>query len=95
MKFLSDKKDLSVINRITKKRIGLFVNGEFKTDDPKLIEKLKPHFRCEESPKVLSSLAKFVQLRKKVAKLGINTKGMKKKDLIEVLKKKEGEKNEK
>ena len=89
MKFFSDKKDLSVINRITKRRIALFVNGEFNTDNPDVIEKLKPHFKFE-SPKVLSGLASFVKLKKEAIEKGVYKKGMKKKDLIEVLKKKEG-----
>jgi len=81
MKFFSEKKEtLSVISKVAKKRIALFVNGEFETDDPELIEKLKKHFRYE-APKVLSALAKFVKLRQEAAKLGINTKGMKKKDI--------------
>jgi len=84
MKFFSNQKDLSVIDRISKKRIVLFKNGEFETNDPKLIERLKPRFKYE-SPKVLSNIANFVQLRKKAAALGINTKGMKKKDVEKAL----------
>lgn len=88
MKFFSDsKEDLSVISKVTKKRIALFENGVFETDDPETIRRLKTKFRFE-NPKVLSNLANFVKLRKKVAELGINTKGMKKKDLLEALIKK-------
>lgn len=82
--FTSNKEDLSVIDRITKKRIALFENGEFETDNPGVIKRLKTKFRFE-SPKVLSNLAAFVKLRKEAAKLGINTKGMKKKELKKVL----------
>ncbi|HUU88314.1 MAG TPA: hypothetical protein VMX17_11240 [Candidatus Glassbacteria bacterium] len=83
MKFYSEEKELSVFNR--RKKIANFTNGEFETDNPDVIEKLKPHFRCEESPKVLSGLSAFIKLKKEATKLGINTKGMKKKDLIKAL----------
>jgi len=84
MKFFSDKKDLSVINKITKRRIALFTNGEFETDNLDVIEKLKPHFGCE-SPKIASSLANFLKLKKEAMDKGVYKKGMKKKDLEEAL----------
>jgi len=82
MKFYSDTKELSVFNR--RKKIANFTNGEFDTDNPDVIEKLKPHFRFE-SPKVISHLAAFNKLKKEAAKLGIDTKGMKKKEIEKVL----------
>ena len=85
MKFFNKNKDtLSVISKTAKKRIALFVDGEFETDDPKLIEKLKPHFRFE--GKVVSGLANFIKLKKEAIGKGVYKKGMKKKDLIKVLK---------
>ena len=84
MKFFSKDKTLSVISKITKKRIALFENGEFQTDDPKLIEKLKTKFRFE--AKVVSGLASFIKLKKEAIEKGVYKKGMKKIDLIKVLK---------
>ena len=84
MKFFSDIKDLSVINRKKKVRVAFFKNGEFETDDPDIIEKLKPHFR-HESPKVMSGLAGFLRLKEKAIEKGVYKKGMKKKDLIKAL----------
>jgi len=86
MKFYSEEKELSVFNR--RKKIADFKNGEFDTDNPDVIEKLKPHFRYE-SPKVISGLAIFLKLKKEAIKKGIYKKGMKKKDLIDALEKKE------
>ena len=91
MKFFSKDKTLAVIDKITKKRIFLFKDGEFETDDPKLIKKLKTKFRFED--KVVSGLASFIKLKKEEIKKGVYVKGMKKKDLIKILKR--GEKNEK
>ena len=86
MKFFSKNKEtLSVISKVGKKRIALFRDGEFSTNDPKLIEKLKLHFRFESS-KVVSGLAKFLKLKKEAISKGVYKEGMKKKDLIKVLK---------
>jgi len=85
MKFFSKNKDtLSVISKIAKKRIALFVNGEFETNDPEIIEKLKPHFRYE--AKVVSGLANFMKLKKEAEEKGINTFKMKKKEIEKALK---------
>ena len=84
MKFFSKDKTLSVISKIGKKRIALFENGEFETDNPKLIERLKTRFRFE--PNVTSGLASFIKLKKEAISKGVYVKGMKKKDLIEALK---------
>ena len=90
MKFFSKNKDtLSVISKVAKKRIALFVNGEFETNDLELIKKLKPHFRHEPSkmsPRVLSGLAKFMKLKKEAIEKGVYKKGMKKRDIEKVLK---------
>ena len=73
-------------------RVARFVDGKFETKNEIVIEKLKKKFRFKESPKVLTNIANFIKLRQKVAALGINTFGMKKKDLIKALK--ENEKND-
>jgi len=91
MKFFSKDKTLAVISKMTKKRIALFKDGEFETDNPKLIEKLKTKFRFED--KVVSGLASFIKLKKEAISKGVYVKGMKKIDLIKVLK--GDEKNEK
>ena len=88
MRFYSEEKELSVFNK--RKKIANFENGEFETENEDVIEKLKPHFRYE-SPKIMSGLASFIKLKKEATKLGINTKGMKKKDLIKAL---EGREND-
>ena len=96
MKFYSDRKeDFSIINRKKKVRVAFFKNGEFETDNPDVIEKLKPHFRHEESPKVMSGLAGFLKLKKEAIEKGVYKKGMKKKDIGKILNLKEGEQNEK
>jgi len=84
MKFFSKDKTLAVISKMTKKRIALFKDGEFETDNPKLIEKLKTKFRFED--KVVSGLASFIKLKKEAISKGVYVKGMKKIDLIKVLK---------
>ena len=89
MKFFSEEKELSVFHR--RKKIANFKNGEFETDNLYIIEKLKPHYRYE-SPKVMSNLANFMKLKKEAIKKGVYQKGMKKKDIEEILKK-EGELN--
>ena len=87
MKFFANtKENLSVIDKITKKRIALFENGEFKTEDPKIIKKLKIKFRFEESPKSMSGLANFLKLKTEAMNKGIYKKGMKKKDIEKALK---------
>jgi len=83
MRFYSETKELSVFNR--RKKIANFENGEFETDNPDVIEKLKPHFRCEESPKVMSGLAGFLKLKEEAIKKGVYKRGMKKKDIEKAL----------
>lgn len=86
MKFFTDNKEkLAVMDKLTKRRIALFEDGEFSTNDPKLIEKLKLHFRFE-SPKVVSGLARFLKLKEEAEEKGIDTRKMKKKDLEKALK---------
>jgi len=84
MRFYSEEKELSVFNR--RKKIANFTNGEFETENPDVIEKLKPHFRCEDSPKVLSGLAGFLKLKEKAIEKGVYKQGMKKKEIEEILK---------
>lgn len=85
MKFFSKNKDtLSVMSKITKKRIALFENGEFETEDENVIKKLKTKFRFE--GKVVSGLAKFTKLKKEAIEKGVYKKGMRKKDLEKALK---------
>ena len=79
MKFFSEEKDLSVFHR--RKKIANFENGEFETDDPYVIEKLKPHFKHKVKAKVLN----YWILKEKAEKLGIKTYKMKKKDIIKAL----------
>ena len=86
MKFFSDIKDLSVINRKKKVRVAFFKNGEFETENPDVIERLKPHFRFEESPKVISGLAGFLKLKEEAKEKGINTYKLKKHEIEEILK---------
>jgi len=95
MKFFSNhKENLSVIDKLTKKRIALFENGEFETENENVIKKLKTKFRFE-SPKVISHLAAYNQLKKEAAKLGIDTKKMKKKEIEKALEESECHKDSK
>ena len=72
--------DLVVNSKKAKRTIAQFKDGKFETDDPVLIEKLKPHFRHEEN-----RIADFNKLRKEAIGKGINTNRMKKADLIKAL----------
>jgi len=51
MLFYSKIKNLAVNSKITKKTIAQFNGEKFETEDPVLIEKLKPHFRHREKAK--------------------------------------------
>ena len=85
MKFFTDREgDLSVINRKKKVRVAFFKNGEFETDNPDVIKKLKTKFRFE--PNVMSGLAGFLKLKEKAIEKGVYKKGMKKKEIEEILK---------
>jgi len=84
MKFFSEEKELSVFHR--RKKIANFTNGIFKTDNEYVIELLKPHYKFEKSPKIMSGLAGFLKLKKEAMDKGVYKKGMKKKDLEKVLK---------
>lgn len=48
MLFFSKEKNLVVNSKKTHKIIARFKEGRFETDDPVLIEKLKPYFRHRE-----------------------------------------------
>jgi len=67
------------------KRIAKFKDGKFETNDPILIEKLKKHYRWEESPKVVSNLVNFLKLKKEAIQKGVYKKEMKKKDIEKAL----------
>ena len=75
----------TVTSKKNNKRIARFKDGKFETDNETIIKKLKPRFRYEKSPKVMSGLAGFLKLKEKAIKKGVYKKGMKKKDLIKVL----------
>ena len=86
MIFYNDRNPNSIaVSKKNRKAIARFVDGKFETKNEIIIEKLKRHFRFKESPKVLTNIANFVKLRQKAAQRGINTFGMKKKDLIKAL----------
>jgi hypothetical protein len=90
MKFFSEEKELSVFHH--RKKIANFTKGEFETDNERTIELLKPHYKYDKSPRIMSGLAAFLKLKKEAIDKGVYKKGMKKKDIIEILK--VGEKNE-
>jgi len=50
MLFYSVEKNLVVNSKKTKKIIARFKDGIFETDDPILIDKLKPYFKHRENP---------------------------------------------
>ena len=87
---------------VSQKRICTFINGEFETEDPKIIEKLEAHpdqFRTDRpwnqpiGNKVKYELLKYQELFIKAKEAGINPYKMKKGAIIEALKRKEGELN--
>ncbi|MBA7584092.1 hypothetical protein ES695_10610 [Candidatus Atribacteria bacterium 1244-E10-H5-B2] len=81
MIFYTDIPNLVVNSKRAKRIIARFdKNGKFETHNQVLIEKLKEHFRYEESP-----LETFIRLKKEAVKKGINTHRMKKADLIKAL----------
>ena len=84
MKFFSKRQSMSVIDKLSKKRIALFKNGVFETDDKSLIKKLKPYFK-HEGAKVKAKVLSYWELKKKAKAKGIKTFGLKKKDLIKAL----------
>ena len=87
---------------VSQKRICTFINGEYETEDPKIIEKLKAHpdqFRTDHpwpkpiGNKVKYELLKYQELLMGAKKAGIKTYKVKKEVIIEALKRKEGELN--
>jgi len=81
MIFYSRIENLVVNSKRKNKTICRFKNGKFETDNPVLIEKLKPHFRHKEN-----RIADFNKLRKEVLKKGIKVhRKTKKADLIKAL----------
>ena len=82
MIFYNDKRPNSTV--VSKgRRIAHFKDGKFETDNKRLIERLKPHYRFESN--VMSGLAKFLKLKKEAIEKGVYKKGMKKKDIEEAL----------
>ena len=81
MIFYSVERNLVVNSKKTKNIICRFKDGKFETDDPIIIEKLKPHFRHKEN-----RMATFNKIRKEAMKKGIKVhRGTKKVDLIKAL----------
>ena len=81
MLFFSVERNLVVNSKKTNKIICRFEDGKFETDDPILIEKLKPCFKHKEN-----RIADFNKLRKEVLKRGIKVhRKTKKADLIKAL----------
>ena len=86
MIFFNNKQPNSTI--VSKgKRIAHFINGEFETENPILIEKLKKHFRFgdEKGNKVKAKVLSYWDLKLEAEALGIKTHKMKKKDIEEAL----------
>ncbi len=82
MIFYTDTPCLAVNSKITKKTIARFdKDGKFETDDPVLIEKLKPHFKHKEN-----RIATFNKLKQEAIKKGIKIhRKTKKVDLTKAL----------
>lgn len=81
MIFYSVQKDIVVNSKKANKTIARFKDGKFETDNPILIEKLKPYFKHKEN-----RMATFNKLRKEAIKKGIKVhRGTKKADLIKAL----------
>lgn len=82
MIFYTDTPCLVVNSKIKKKTIAHFnKDGKFETDDPVLIEKLKPHFKHKEN-----RMADFNKLRKEAIEKGIKIhRKTKRADLIKAL----------
>ena len=87
---------------VSQEQLCVFINGEFETDDPKLIETLQKRpdlFRTDhpwDKPignKVKFELLKYKELLIKAKGAGIKTHKVKKEVIIEALKRKEGELN--
>ena len=85
MEFYCDTKDLAVISKKTKRTIAKFKKGKFKTDDPRLIEKMKLHFKNDG---IDYKTLNYYELRKLASKK-MDTRKMKKADLIEALERSE------
>jgi len=84
MKFFSKRQSMSVIDKLSKKRIALFKDGEFETDDKSLIKKLKPYFK-HEGAKVKAKVLNYWELKEKAIKKGVYKKNMKKAEILKAL----------
>ena len=85
MIFYNDKQPNSTVTS-KGKRIAHFKDGKFETENPKLIEKMKKHFKFgDEGNKVKAKVLSYWELKRKAEMLGIKTHKMKKKDIEEAL----------
>lgn len=81
------EKNLAVISRKTKHTMAKFnKDGIFETEDPKLIGRMKPHFKNDGMD--YKSLS-YYKLRKLCDDKKMNTNKMKRADLIEALERSE------
>ena len=84
MIFFNDRQPDSTVTS-KGKRIAHFIDGEFETENPILIEKLKKHFRFGDGNKVKAKVLSYWELKLKAEKLGIKTHKMKRKDIEKAL----------
>ena len=84
MIFYNDKQPNSTVTS-KGKRIAHFIDGEFETENPILIEKLKKHFRFGDGNKVKAKVLSYWELKLKAEALGIKTHKMKRKDIEKAL----------
>ena len=86
MIFYNDKQPNSTVTS-KGKRIAHFIDGEFETENPTLIEKLKKHFKFGDGKgnKVKAKVLSYWELKLKAEKLGIKTHGLKRVDIEKAL----------
>jgi len=84
MIFFNDRQPDSTVTS-KGKRIAHFIDGEFETENPILIEKLKKHFRFGDGNKVKAKVLSYWELKLKAEALGIKTHKMKRKDIEKAL----------
>ena len=70
MIFFNDRQPDSTVTS-KGKRIAHFIDGEFETENPILIEKLKKHFRFGDGNKVKAKVLSYWELKLKAEALGI------------------------
>ena len=85
MIFYNDKQPNSTVTS-KGKRIAHFKDGKFETENPKLIEKLKKHFKFgDEGNKVKAKVLNYWELKLKAEALGIKTYRLKRADIEKAL----------